>query len=168
MIQEIHSMIKSLTPNHKDLYQLLEQQQPQTKQQSQNNDNGTNNNNDKDYENDNEISNNNPSFQIIFNQLQIIGNALCLLESEYRMESTKQWMDVLLCVMNMNMDQDVINERNEIIPISTLPYGVESVQQQQQDDNDDDITLSYASFALASVTFLHYKAELCHADKADF
>lgn len=152
-ILEIHAMLRSLIPNRPDLHSYLK---------------------------DEDVVNGDfGSFYKVADILIKVGDALCMLESEYRAETTKQWMDILLLAKDRkaySADEEYFTDQKEA---SYLPF-LNDVKQNVQiakpsfdvdgdgQDVDQEISMSYTAFALASVTFLHYKAELCQAETADF
>ena len=168
ILLEIHTMLRSVIPNRPDLHSFL---------------------NDEDV-----IDCPLDSFSEISKCLKKVADALSQLESEYRFESTKQWLDVLDVSMtnhndkfcNGNNDEGDNDCNNEVEEGSSKLFLQEKKEQIQflkyappqeeldleQENNDDDdnqtFSMSYTSFALASATFLHYKAELCQAETADF
>jgi hypothetical protein len=146
-ILEIHSMLRSLIPNRPDLHSYL---------------------NDEDV-----VNSKMDSYEEAVDFLKQVGNALCMLESEYRAETTKQWIDNLLCTKESfvnstnSSNDDSINEAKFRIQILKPKL---SGEEANNGDNSRTFLFSMTStsFALASTSFLHYKTELCQAETADF
>ena len=154
IILEIHSILRSLLPNRPDLHSHVK---------------------DEDV-----INNEMDSFEKVGTVLKIVADALCMLESEYRAESTKQWLnDILLveisnCKNRNDTEQGVEEGDTETLFIKETTQKLEiskpmdSEGSDNNDNNDDTFSMTHVSFAFASAAFLHYKAELCQAETADF
>ena len=179
---EIHAMLRSLVPNRPDLHDFLKDEDILDNTNTNNN----NNNNNSDINTKQLFT----SFNNVSNYLlNKIGHAMSMLESEYRCESTKQWMDIL----NQSMDQSASdgdndgdgggeskkenNTDNEESKSSTFQQELKKKMIKiwkpfnNNNENQDSIVNFYmtpTSFILASCTFLHYKAELCQTETADF
>jgi hypothetical protein len=153
IILEVQTMIRNLIPNRKDLHHLLK---------------------------DEDVTNCHlDSFAKVSKRLMLIGSALSMLESEYRSLTTKQWMDVCAacsttCSSNLLLDQ---GENNQSLHVYGPIHGnqeeggnstITSTGKSTSTSTNYNFSMSCTSFALASISFLHYKAELCQAETADF
>ncbi len=144
-ILEIHSMLRSLIPNRPDLHSYLK---------------------DEDV-----VNSEMDSYEEVVDFLNQVGNALCMLESEYRVETTKQWIDNLLLTKesSMNSRNSCNDDDNDDSTIQILKH-IPSGEEVKGDDNSRNLLFSMklTTFALASTSFLHYKTELCQSETADF
>lgn len=151
-ILEIHSMLRSLIPNRPDLHSYLNDE--------------------------NVVNSKMDTYEEVGDFLNQVGNALFMLESEYRAETTKQWIDNLLLTKesSMNSRNSTNDDDNDDSTNNEGKFRIQIIQPipsgEELNGGDNSrislFSMTLTSFALASTSFLHYKTELCQAETADF
>jgi len=151
IILEIHAMLRSLIPNRADLHNVLDDEKI--------------------------VQCSFSTFHESLKHVQATGEALSMLESEYRSITTKQWLNSLMDIPNgtssvsgenENVGQENIfqTEQYETITLSSLENeeeeGINNVHEVEQ------YKITYPSFLLASVAYLHNKVEVCQTEIGNF
>ncbi len=144
MLLEIHTLLRSLIPNRKDLHSILDDEELMTNTTFD------------------------TSFEHTCHYLLKVCDAVSMLESEYRAETTKQWRDEILRPILRKINNDDDNDPRMITIQMYNSQEQQEQQQQQQQQQQPQFKMSKAAFTLASTTYLHYKTELCQSETADF
>ncbi len=205
LLLEVHSTLRSLIPNRQDLHHILLRDDDIVQIVDVKEEEG------EVEEEEDQIRHQIFKLDSLINlctHLKKIGVALVMLESEYRSETTKQWMnDILLNHLQKlrqlefesssnfgeKDDDGDGNDDGTGIHTSVSSLSSRSFNTFRNEDNDQTVlivtpsigeegeeetiqetvirnkmSMTAASFVLASTTFLHYKAELAKKETADF
>jgi hypothetical protein len=172
IILETHSNLRALVPNRKDLHNHLSDQD--VMQQQQNQPTGALKN-----------------FTTVLNHLNKIARVLFHLESEYRHETTKDWIRIAssssvtaAAAASASASTELGGENDCDVHDKdfTITIQIQSPHDENVDGDDHhrdesgnsnnppyyEQTMDLATFALASSAYLHSKAEICQTDVADF
>lgn len=148
ILLEIHNLLRSLIPNRKDLHHSIL--------------------NDQELINDTILFD--TSFDHVCQYIKKVSDALIMLESEYRSETTKEWRDLILnhVMIHWKGEDDMNSANDDKVSIVSNHSNSDNTATTTASTSIVKFTMSPKVFALASTTYLHYKAELCQSETADF
>ena len=178
LIIEIHNQLRGLIPNRRDLHSILDDNSVQRTCHNANVHAGSNDDKSEDVYEDN-------SFEKIMGLLKNVAQALIMLESEERSASTDQWISTLNTLLEEchksigggdsgGEDEDESQSESPVdqmicIPIPLrVPTNASSSSSSSSSSTLTMCKLKQKEWVVASMTFLHRKAEQCQTDIHDY
>ena len=178
LIIEIHNQLRGLIPNRTDLHSILDDNSVQRTCHNANVRTGSNDDKSEDvYEDD--------SFEKIMGLLKNVAQALIMLESEERSASTDQWISTLNALLEEchksiggngsgGEDEDESQSESPVDQMICIPIPMPlRVPTNASSSSSSSSTLTMCKlkqkeWVVASMTFLHRKAEQCQTDIHDY